>query len=124
VLATYDTGVSLASETWSFEYPVTPNPEDDLPQLVTGLYSNYPNPFNPSTTIRFSLAQAMKASLRIYNSRGQLVNTLLDAALPAGQHSLVWNGKDGFGRDVASGVYFYRLSAGSRVMHRKMLLLK
>jgi flagellar hook assembly protein FlgD len=88
------------------------------------LYSNYPNPFNPSTTIRFSLAQAMKASLRIYNSRGQLVNTLLDAALPAGQHSLVWNGKDCFGRDVASGVYFYRLSAGSRVMHRKMLLLK
>jgi hypothetical protein len=86
----------------------------------TELGQNFPNPFNPTTTIQFTLADAQNVSLNVYNVRGQLVRSLLEReALGSGPHSVPFNG-DG----LASGVYFYRIEAGSFVEMRKMVLMK
>jgi len=88
------------------------------------LYQNHPNPFNPATTIRFDLPAPAHARLDIFNILGQRVATLIDRDMPAGSHAVRWDGRDGNGRAVASGVYFYRLNAGTDVDKRKMILLK
>jgi len=86
------------------------------------LLHNYPNPFNPRTTIQYRIAAAGMVELAIFNSLGQKVRTLIDEAKPAGRHQAVWDGSDSSGRKVASGVYFYRLRVGELVEHRSMLL--
>jgi hypothetical protein len=88
------------------------------------LHQNYPNPFNPQTHISYQLSQAGQVSLCIYNIKGQLVKRLLDQYQQSGEHSITWDGRDAYGIPVASGVYFYRLSAGRFQEVRKMLLLK
>ncbi len=88
------------------------------------LYSNYPNPFNPTTTISFDLPKAAQVKLEIINILGQCVNTLIDETQSAGHFDVVWNGKSENGSAVASGIYFYRLTAGDFVESRKMTLLK
>jgi len=75
------------------------------------LDQNYPNPFNPSTTIRFTLPHSGAATVRVFNLLGQEVTTLLNGALPAGTHAVVWDGSDSRGRFVSSGIYFYKLTA-------------
>ncbi len=94
------------------------------PAYVNSLGANYPNPFNPETTLRFSLAAAGPARLCVYNLKGQLVRVLADAQMPAGNHRLVWDGKDAQGRDQGSGVYLYRLESGDFRQTRKMILVK
>ncbi len=88
------------------------------------LEANYPNPFNPSTTISFALPQASEVTLAIYNVRGQLVRTLVSGALQAGRHQAIWDGRDAGGSQVASGLYIYRMRAGEFVTVRKMLFAK
>jgi hypothetical protein len=88
------------------------------------LYRNYPNPFNPSTTIRFSLAEAQPVVLAVYALDGRHVTTLLNETCPAGLHEVGWNGRDEQGRSLASGTYFYRLVAEGFQQTRRMLLLK
>lgn len=88
------------------------------------LHQNYPNPFNPRTHISYRLPEAEQVSLCIYNVRGQLVKRLVDQYQLSGEHAVIWDGRDGCGIPVASGVYFYRLTAGSFRAVRKMLLLK
>lgn len=88
------------------------------------LSPNYPNPFNPSTTIRFELPRAVPVNLTVYNLLGQRVRTLLDAEKAPGVYTAVWDGRDEFGKSVSTGVYFYRLQAGDFVQTRKMLLVK
>jgi hypothetical protein len=83
------------------------------------LGQNYPNPFNPRTTIRFSLAETARAKVEVFNARGQLVETLLDREMSAGSHSIDFNAQG-----LASGVYFYRLTAGGFTDTRRMVLLK
>ena len=83
------------------------------------LSQNYPNPFNPTTSISFSLPEASDVRLEIFNIQGQKVTTLVNKQLEAGNHSINWDG-----RDAASGVYFYRIDAGSFTETKKMLLLK
>jgi flagellar hook assembly protein FlgD len=85
---------------------------------------NYPNPFNPSTTIRFSLPIATEGSLSIYNLKGQRIKTLAEGILAKGDHEVVWNGKDEHGEHVASGVYLYRIQAGAQSISKQMLLMK
>lgn len=86
---------------------------------------NYPNPFNPVTTIRYSLPNAADVSLAVYDVSGRLVRTLVkNAKTPAGVFEAEWNGTDSAGNPVASGVYFYRLTAGTEVLTRKAVLLK
>jgi len=78
------------------------------------LAQNYPNPFNPSTTIALSLPYRAHVRLEIFNTLGQIVRTLCDDVLPAGETLLVWDGKDSRGEAVSSGLYFYRLTADER----------
>ncbi|MCP4546311.1 MAG: hypothetical protein GY835_07585 [bacterium] len=93
--------------------------------LVTRLFPAVPNPFNPRTTISFDLHEERRVNLRVYDMAGRLVRTMIGGdTLPMGRHDSVWNGKDDSGRQVASGVYLYRLEAGVYNETRRMLLLK
>ncbi len=87
------------------------------------LSQNYPNPFNPSTTIRYSLEKAGMVSLKVYNVIGQEIGTLVNGFQAAGSYSVLFNSKDGK-VSLGSGVYFYRLDAGSFVSIRRMILMK
>lgn len=88
------------------------------------LYPNYPNPFNPSTTFEFFLPQAAPVQFVIYNALGQEVITLLHDYLPAGKHTIHWNGKNKEQNAMPSGVYIFRLYSGNQMFSRKLLLLK
>lgn len=88
---------------------------------VTGVR---PNPFNPKTSVSFSLAERGNARLRVYDANGRLVRTLADGPREAGAHTVTWDGRDQAGRGAASGVYFVRLEAGGKTDARKMVLLK
>ena len=88
------------------------------------LEQNYPNPFNPQTKIEFEIPTASRVSLKVYNSLGEEVVTLVDNVMNAGTHAVEWNGKNRFNSTVASGVYFYRLTADNLVQTKKMLLVK
>lgn len=89
------------------------------------LAQNFPNPFNPATTIRYGLPQPAQVTLKVFNALGEEVVTLLNAAPQvAGYHTAIWNGRNRFGEAVASGLFFYRLQAGELVLTRKMILLK
>jgi hypothetical protein len=124
VTAMYDEGESAASGI--VEYPLTgpvDNTDNTVP-AVTRLFGNYPNPFNPETTIAFNLATPGKVGLRVYNIRGELVKTLVNETKTAGHYSVRWNGIDNNNRPVASGVYLYRLETNGTSMTRKALLLK
>jgi hypothetical protein len=104
-----------------------PNPLGDVDGAipgVTALYSNYPNPFNPSTTIPFNLSSGQQVTLRIYNARGMLIRTLRDEMFPAGFHRVEWDGRDDNGQGVATGVYFVRLVAGTFETTRKMVMIR
>jgi len=94
-----------------------------LPQSYQ-LSQNYPNPFNPITEISFALPQESEVSLIIYNIKGQVVNRLVDERLEAGRYKVSWEGKDSSGNRVASGIYFYRLKAGSYSETKKMIMVK
>ncbi|MCB5259973.1 MAG: T9SS type A sorting domain-containing protein, partial [Candidatus Cloacimonetes bacterium] len=97
---------------------------DQQTPSVLALHSNYPNPFNPSTTINFSLPTKAQTRLVIYNVRGQKVKVLLSDTLDCGNHSVVWNGRDDSNRPVASGIYFARLEQSGATKISKMMLMK
>jgi hypothetical protein len=90
----------------------------------TILLQNAPNPFNPATIIRYDLDKAQDVTLRVFDLTGRLVATLTNKNMPAGRHTVSWNGTDDHGRSVASGMYFYRLETNDSVQVRKMVLLK
>jgi hypothetical protein len=92
---------------------------------TTALYPNVPNPFNPRTTVRFSLADAGRVALRIFNVRGELVKTLKDEWLTPGAYQVSWDGRDREGRPVSSGAYFAVISNDRGYRDRiRMVLLK
>ncbi len=95
-----------------------------VPPAAFWLAEAYPNPFNPATTIRFSIAAEMPVRLEIYGMDGRRVAVLVDGTLDAGPHETVWLGRDDSGRQVASGVYFSKLLAGSQSVVQKMTLMK
>jgi hypothetical protein len=88
------------------------------------LFQNFPNPFNSNTTIRFDLLKPSQISLRIYNTNGQLVNTLVNKYLEASSHEVIWNATNDFEKEVESGVYFCQIQAGEFEQVRKMFLIK
>ena len=88
------------------------------------LYQNHPNPFNPNTAIRFDWPAAGRAVLLLFNLSGQLVGRLVDDHYPAGTYTVTWDGTDGRGRALASGIYAYKLEGDDRNETRKLLLLR
>jgi len=95
-----------------------------IPDMAV-LNGNYPNPFNPKTTISFSISDESTVDLIIYNIKGQKIKTLVNNDLDKGNHSVVWNGIDESGKIVSSGVYFYKLSVnGKSKSVKKCLILK
>jgi hypothetical protein len=124
VKAVYEAGDGAPSNTVAVAFPFVSNPDDPTPVFVNNLAPNYPNPFNPTTTIAYSTAKAGAVKLRIYNAKGQLVRTLVDEAKQAGEHHLVWNGMDNNHKPVATGLYLYRLEAPGYTKTRKMMMLK
>ena len=88
------------------------------------LFQNFPNPFNPSTTIRFTVAAKSPVEVLIFNVQGQRVRTLVEETKPAGNYRVLWDGRNESGKLVATGVYFYRLRVGPYLSVKKMLLIK
>jgi len=88
------------------------------------LHQNFPNPFNPVTTINYEIGNTQNVTLSIYNLLGQEIRTLVDARQPAGSHSATWNGLDNSGSMVESGIYLYKLQAGNEILTNKMILMK
>ncbi|MCZ6853240.1 MAG: T9SS type A sorting domain-containing protein [Gammaproteobacteria bacterium] len=102
----------------SFEVSLT------TPGARFSLGQNHPNPFNPSTSINYSIHEEAVVRLAVYDTAGGLIRVLVDERLPTGAHSTQWDGNDIRGNPVASGMYLYRLTAGDRTLTRKALLLK
>jgi len=102
-----------------------PSSDTDLTHpFVTTLKGNYPNPFNPSTTIAFDIAREGQVSLDVFNILGQKVKTLANGKYSAGSHTVVWNGDDAYGRSVGSGIYFLRMTTNGYEKTQKMMMLK
>lgn len=122
--------IDANSVIWNF-FKRNPHPEDvtsvenvhNVPQGFE-LYVNYPNPFNPITIISYYLPSAASVELTVYNQLGQEIRILENSVQPSGTHQVVWDGRDDRGHSVSSGLYFYRLKAGSFVETRKMLLIR
>ena len=107
-----------------FEPEVSTDDISVIPSIIK-LYGNYPNPFNPETTFRFSVAQTLSfMTLDIYNIKGQKVKTLVSEFKDVGFHSVIWNGKDSNDKPVSSGIYFYKLKTDNFEKTKKMILMK
>ncbi len=124
IVCNYAQGNSLPSENCEFSY--TSDGEDEIitQPAINKLIGNYPNPFNPNTSFRFSIKENAPVKLSIYNVKGQLVTTLVDRQLTAGMHQIVWNGKDMNNRPVSSGLYLYRLETRNYTETKRAILMK
>jgi hypothetical protein len=93
-------------------------------KVIQYLDKNHPNPFNPSTHIVFGLNRGSQVSLGIYSAEGELVRRLYEGPMEPGDHNFLWDGRTGDGAGVASGIYFYRLWAGTELATGRMVMLK
>lgn len=108
-------------------YKVAAPPKDTEKPVIASDYQllqNYPNPFNPSTLIKFSIPEDENVNLAIFNVRGQLIKTLVNGFLTAGDHSITWYGTDKSNAHVAPGIYFYRLQSDSYALIKKMVYIE
>jgi hypothetical protein len=121
---------AVSGESRDLFIPMTPvynlSGEDNTITNIKSIHSikNYPNPFNPSTTISFVLTDAQKVQLSIYNIKGQKIKTLIDEYYQSGTHSVLWDGNDDDGNFLASGLYVYCLKTDNEVNSGKFMLLK
>ena len=104
---------------------------DDVSELeevnlynIATLHSNYPNPFNPETTISFSISVASNLRVDIYNIKGQKIKTLINEPKQSGTHTITWDGSDENGKSAGSGIYFYQLTTNNFSQAKKMVLMK
>jgi hypothetical protein len=114
--------VAMVTDTISVQ--VNPTGVDDGPVACTELFPNTPNPFNPSTSIRYALSKRQHVQIEVYDVSGARVVTLVDEERPAGVQRVVWNGGDANDRYVASGIYFIRMTTPEGAFVRKAVLLK
>ncbi len=116
----------IPSHVLSAEYIIDPvSAWENAPEhSATKLFSAYPNPFNPSTSISFFLQASSFVKLVINNSRGQAIRTLLSGSLSSGKHSFAWDGRDANGSKVSTGVYFYSLHTDGGIQIKKMVMIK
>lgn len=125
----YDLGVNESSDLGvraRLSASLAVDADDDEPLLPHryALDQNYPNPFNPVTTIAYTVETRGPVTIAVYNILGQPIVTIVDEVKPAGAHSVTWDGRDGEGDVMATGIYFYRIQAGDFIETRKMVLLK
>ena len=116
-------GTAAAAITVASSVSLPSSEQEGIPQSYS-LDQNYPNPFNPSTSISYALAQPSQVELKIFNLKGGLVKTLFDGRQSAGNHSIQWNGANNLGEEVATGIYFYKLTTDKFVAVKKMILSK
>ncbi|MCF7797783.1 MAG: T9SS type A sorting domain-containing protein [Lentisphaeria bacterium] len=109
-------------QTFTVGYVAT-EPEAAIPTKFA-LHTNYPNPFNPTTTIRYDLPEPSQVRLTIYNQLGQPIRTLVHGEKSAGFQSVVWDGRNNVGQQAGTGIYFYQINSGKFNQTRKMILLK
>ncbi len=95
-----------------------------LPPKPLTLYQNFPNPFNPSTSIAFFLPGQQRVLLTVYDIEGKKIRALCDGMRDVGKHTVIWNGTNDAGKTVGSGVYYYRLEAGKKIVTKKMVILR
>ena len=112
------------SNVGSFSASLTDVKEEGRTPIEYSLRQNYPNPFNPATTIRYSVQQASHVELKIYDSLGRLIKTLVDELKNSGEYTVAWDAKNNFGRAVPSGVYYYRIETGEFTSAKKMIYVK
>ena len=108
---------------WFNGIPNTNITDSEIPKAYK-LAQNFPNPFNPATTINFDIRKKGHVSLKIYNVAGQLVKTMVNEVMDAGSYTKDWKGTNNIGANVASGIYFYRMESESFSATRKMVLLR
>lgn len=101
--------------------PPKPGSVDDIPSMILSA-GNYPNPFNPITTITYELQRELPADLAIYNVLGQKVRDLVRGEIQMGLNAVCWDGRDDAGRQLVSGVYFYRLKAGVEIVTSRIVM--
>ena len=125
VTAVYDHGESRMSNPVEVRIEVSDDDEVE-PLLRTELGGNFPNPFNPETSIRYQVSgiDGQFVQIHIYNMRGQRVKTLVDERVTIGVHSVVWDGTDSVGQSVSSGIYLYKMVTDDFSEIKKMMLLK
>jgi hypothetical protein len=116
--------IANQSVTLNFNMIVSSNEDDLVPVTVTALNGNYPNPFNPETTISYAIKDAGEVHLEIYNLKGQRVRNLVSGKQNTGYYHVVFNGLDDKGQPLSSGIYLYRLTTGSFTSTRKMMLME
>jgi len=116
-----ETYESAASNEVTVLHTDAPTP---LIPTVTALSGNYPNPFNPTTEVKFSLNEAADVNIIVFNIKGEKVKTLVNGHMEAAFHTVTWNGDDDSGRNVGSGIYFYKMRAGKYTSTKKMILMK
>ncbi len=120
-------GNAYFNDVWSLNFSPTTgidsNSENELPKTFR-LLGNYPNPFNPETTIDFETPEASNVSLRIYNLRGQQIKNLFEGKIDGGRHQMIWDGTNDLGAKVTSGIYFYVLKAEGISVSRKAVLIE
>ncbi len=118
------------SEVLEFDSPVGETKGNSMDQVGNGnlvnfvLDQNFPNPFNPQTTVRFHVPRSSHVNLRIYDVRGQLVRTLVEGTVESGTHSIQWFGNDQTGKAVSTGIYFYKLETPDDTLLRRMVLMR
>jgi len=117
-MGAFDVGCDIDTALLSVDEPI------DVTPTEYALHDNYPNPFNPTTTLRFDLPEVSNLTLTIYNMLGQKVKTFNMQSTPAGYHSLKWNATNDYGDPVGAGMYLYQLRANQFVKTKKMVLLK
>lgn len=123
VTAVYDDGLSESLDSAEMMLEVTDANDPSIP-AITALNGNYPNPFNPTTKISYSLSEAQEVVIDIFNGRGQKVKTLVNQHQEAGRYTTTWNGDDNNNKSVASGLYFYKMQTTRHTSTKKMILLK
>ncbi|KAA3606899.1 MAG: T9SS C-terminal target domain-containing protein [Calditrichaeota bacterium] len=117
-------GLETKHETQSQAVKFVLGEEEVISKKEYKLAQNFPNPFNPSTTISYQIAKDTRVNLKIYNIKGEFVKELTSGLQKEGSHNVVWNGTDENGKSVSNGTYFYKLQAGTFTKTNKMILLK
>jgi len=119
----YNMIVTTAGSLFYYQCAVTPNGDLEITPVTLNA-TNYPNPFNPETTISYDIAQKGSVTVDIYNLKGQKVKSLVNENQEAGKHSIIWRGDNNQGKQVSSGTYFYRIKSAGQEVVKKMLLMK